>query len=199
MMTDGNSVTMMVIALKSGNLQAAQGLWEAYFGRLVGLARKRLGDSSRAVADEEDVALSAFDSVCRGVQSGRFPRLDDRDDLWQILVLVTVRKVVDLRSYHNRRSRGGGRVRTLSDLAGEDIEIIGDAGPTPEMAAQVAEECQRLLAILEDDSLQRVAGLKLEGYTNEEIAAMMGCVTTTVERKLARIRSRWSRDLEDES
>ena len=56
----GNSVTQWISALKEGDQLAAQGLWEAYFRRLVGLAHARLRDAPRRIADEEDVALSAF-------------------------------------------------------------------------------------------------------------------------------------------
>src|SRR5580692_7564477 len=99
-----DSVTQWISALKQGHQSAAQGLWEAYFRRLVGLAHARLRDAPRRIADEEDVALSAFDSFCRGARAGQFPRLDDRNDLWQILVLITVRKAIDLRKYERRPS-----------------------------------------------------------------------------------------------
>jgi len=61
-------------------------LWERYFRRLVGLARKKLRAAPRRAADEEDVALSAFDSFCRGAKLDRFPQLHDRLDVWQLLV-----------------------------------------------------------------------------------------------------------------
>ena len=193
----GNSVTQWISALKQGDQAAAQELWEAYFRRLVGLARARLRDTPRRIADEEDVALNAFDSFCRGARAGRFPRLDDRHDLWQILVLITVRKAINLRNYEARRSRGMGRIQSLTDLTPEGLEAIGGDGPTPELAAQLAEEYQRLMDQLGDSSLQRVATFKLEGYTNEEIAARLGCVTSTVERKLARIRGIWADEMKD--
>ena len=85
----GGSVTRWVSALKQGDQAAASGLWESYFRRLVGLARARLRDAPRLVADEEDVALSAFDSFCRRAQAGQFRSLHDRDDVWQILALIT--------------------------------------------------------------------------------------------------------------
>lgn len=50
------------------------------------------------------------------------------------------------------------------------------------------------MAQLEDTTLRSVATWKLEGYTDAEIAARLGCVTRTVERKLARIRSIWAAD-----
>jgi DNA-directed RNA polymerase specialized sigma24 family protein len=192
-----NSVTHWIRALKQGDQSAAQGLWEAYFRRLVGLAHGRLRDTSRRVADEEDVALSAFHSFCQGARAGRFPRLDDRNDLWQILVLITVRKAIDLRNYAGRASRGKGRVHSLSELPPEGLEAIGGDKPTPALAAQLAEDFQRMMELLGDSTLQRVATWKLEGYTDAEIAARLGCVTRTVERKLARIRQIWARETRD--
>jgi DNA-directed RNA polymerase specialized sigma24 family protein len=193
----GHSVTRWIVALKQGDPSAAQRLWEAYFRRLVGLARVRLRDAPRRIADEEDVALNAYDSFCRGAQAARFPRLDDRHDLWQILVLITVRKAINLRNYEARQSRGFGRVQSLTDLDRGGLEAIGGDEPTPELAAQLAEEYRRLMDQLGDSTLQRVAALKLEGYTNEEIAAQLGCVVSTVERKLARIRGKWACELGD--
>ncbi|MBV8431040.1 MAG: hypothetical protein JO244_07760 [Solirubrobacterales bacterium] len=196
-MDAGNSVTRWIGPLKQGDPSAARGLWEVYFHRLVGLAHARLRDAPRLIADEEDVALSAFDSFCRGARAGRFPRLDDRNDLWQVLVLITVRKAIDLRTYEGRQSRGRGRVRSLAELTREGLETIGGDEPTPELAAQLAEECRRLMGQLGDPTLRSVATWKLEGYTNDEIAARLGCVTSTVERKLARIRSKWAREMRD--
>jgi DNA-directed RNA polymerase specialized sigma24 family protein len=161
------------------------------------LAHARLRDAPRRIADEEDVALSAFDSFCRSARAGRFPRLDDRKDLWQILVMITVRKAIDLRNYEGRRARGGGRVRSLTDLTEEALEAIGGEAPATELAAQLTEEYQRLMEQLGDSVLQSVATWKLEGYTNAEIAARLGCATCTVERKLALIRRTWARPMKE--
>jgi DNA-directed RNA polymerase specialized sigma24 family protein len=111
--------------------------------------------------------------------------------------LITVRKAVDLRSYEARQSRGMGRVQSLTDLTPGGLETIGGDEPTPELAAQLAEEYQRLMEQLGDLTLQRVATFKLEGYTNDEIAARLGCVISTVERKLARIRGKWAKTIRD--
>ena len=191
------SITRCIKALQGGDQAAAQRIWESYFGRLVGLARARLRDFPRRAADEEDVALSAFDSFCRGVDVGRFPRLDDRHDLWQVLALITVRKSIDLRQREGRQVRGGGRVRTFSDLVDEDFDPTRGDEPGPEMAAQLADEYRRLMEKLDDPTLRSVATWKLEGFTNDEIAARLGCVASTVERKLARIRSKWAREMRD--
>src|SRR5262249_1291385 len=117
-MSSEGSVTRLIGMLKEGDRAASQRLWEAYFGRLVGLARARLRGTVRAPADEEDVALSAFDSFFRRAERGQFPQLHDRDDLWQLLFVLTVRKAINLVHHHGRKSRGGGRVLSLADLDG---------------------------------------------------------------------------------
>jgi DNA-directed RNA polymerase specialized sigma24 family protein len=71
--------------------------------------------------------------------------------------------------------------------------VVGDE-PTPEFAAQAAEEYRRLLERLGDDQLRSIAVWKMEGYTNEEIAARLGCAVATVERRLHLIRKIWEGD-----
>src|ERR1700733_12385111 len=153
-MSSAKSITGLVNRLQDGDRAAVQKLWEHYFHRLVCLARKKLGALPRRAAGEEDVALSAFDSFCRAAEQGRFPHLTDRDDLWQWLVLITVRKASDLREHERRDKRDW---RRLHQAAGWGKEY-GDPGtalaellsrePDPSFAAELAEECQLLLDAL---------------------------------------------------
>src|SRR5262245_52875278 len=196
-MPPGESVTHWIHQLKGGDAVAAQKLWQRCFGRLVGLARKKLQGARRCAADEEDVALSAFDSLCRGAVAGRFPQLADRDNLWRLLVVITARKAIDLVNWERRLKRGGGKVEGESAFPGAGDssppgldQVVGDE-PTPEFAAQVAEQCQQLLDQLGDDELRSIAVWKMEGYTNEEIAPKLCCAPVSVERPLRRIRKQW--------
>jgi DNA-directed RNA polymerase specialized sigma24 family protein len=195
------SVTAWIEQLKAGDVAAATPLWQGYFGRLVGLARRRLGTAPRAAADEEDVALSAFGSFCRAAAKGRFPRLDDRDDLWQVLMMLTVRKAINLIEHECSQKRGGQMVRRaawVGPSGGSGIDALAALparGPSPEFAAEVAEECRHRLEALGDDLLRRVVVDKMEGYTNEEIAARSGWSLGKVERKLRLIRKTWEQDM----
>jgi DNA-directed RNA polymerase specialized sigma24 family protein len=165
---------------------AAEPLWGRYFHRLVQLARTRLQNLRRAAADEEDVALNAFDSFCRGAEQGRFERLLDRSDLWQLLAVITVRKAIDLRR------------REKQPLGPEpDFEQVLSREPTPEMASETADECRRLFDLLGDPELRSIALWKMDGDTNEEIAERLSCVVRTVERRLGVIRSIWEAQIGD--
>jgi DNA-directed RNA polymerase specialized sigma24 family protein len=201
-MSSGGSVTHWIRELQAGNQLAAQRLWEKYFHRLVRLADARLKHLPRRAADEEDVALSAFDSFCRGAEQGRFPQLSDRDDLWQLLVMLTGRKAADLVQRECRQKRGGGKIRGDSAFASPQDSTGGEVGidqvigsePSPEFAAQVADECRHLLALLDDPELRAIALWKMEGYTNAEIAQKLGYVTVTIERRLRLIRGIWEQE-----
>jgi RNA polymerase sigma factor (sigma-70 family) len=200
-MSSGGSVTRWVTALKGGDATAAQPLWERYHRRLVGLARLKLQSSRRLAADEEDVVQNAFHSFFKGVAGGRFPQINDRDNLWRLLVVITARKALNQLAHEHAQRRGGCAVsgeslmssrRPQSDDAAIE-QVVGDE-PTPEFAAQVAEEYERLLARLGDETLRRAAVWKMEGFTNDEIAERLGCSRRTVNLKFEAIRMIWGQE-----
>jgi len=191
-MSHEGTITHLINRLKQGDRDAAPDLWQAYFHRLVALARTRLRGAT-GLADEEDVVLSVFDSFYRGVERGRFPALQDRDDLWRLLFVLTVRKAINLVKYEGRQARGGGRVVSLSGPEEKLLDEVLSTEPSPELAAQMVDECRLLLGRLEDDTLRSVALWKMEGETNREIALRLGCIEQTVERKLRSIRGLWSK------
>src|SRR5438046_2360315 len=69
-MSSDGSITRWIGQLQAGDPAAAQPLWERYFRHLVELARRKLLGARPQLADEEDIALSAFDSFCRGLKRG---------------------------------------------------------------------------------------------------------------------------------
>jgi len=194
-LTNDPSITHWIAALKGGDDDAARRLWEAYFERLVALARGHVGMAASGGSDAEDVAQSVFKSLCLGVERGKFPRLNDRDNLWALLVTMTAYKSRDLIRRERFLKRGGGRVLNEGALAESQEpvtymeEVVGRA-PTPEFVVQVAEQCELLLSRL-SDVRRRTAELKLQGFTNQEIAEQMDCGVRTVERRLNAVRLSW--------
>src|SRR5262245_28511527 len=117
------SVTRWIGELSGGDPdEAARQLWQRYFEQLVRLARVKLRDAPRGLADEEEVALSGFDALVQGAAAGRFPGLGAREDLWRLLVTITARKASNRRRDEGRQKRGGGRVVGAADRAGVDPE-----------------------------------------------------------------------------
>jgi DNA-directed RNA polymerase specialized sigma24 family protein len=192
-MSSEGSVTDWIARLQAGDPQAAQWLWDRYFAHLLGLARARLRGRILHSADEEDVAASAFASFWEGVQAGRFPDLRGHDNLWGLLIRITTRKALDYVQHDQRKRRAHER----ADVRPEDL-IAHE--PSPETAALVAEEFERLLDELADPVIQSIALWKMEGFTNKEIAGKLSqqrrTHERTVERKLGRIRAIWSQEME---
>src|SRR5262249_40412118 len=144
LMSSTDPVTLWISQLKEGRRAAVGLLLRRYFGRLVQLARARLQALPGLAAAGEGVALSAFKSLCLGAERGRFPQLDDRDDLWRLLALLTVRKAIDLQ----RRQRARGEADEM------DVEQLLSREPPPELAAELTEEYRRLLDRLGGPQLQ---------------------------------------------
>ena len=198
-------VTQWMVHLKHGDEVAAAYLWDEYFTKLTRLARRKLDGMPLRDADEEDVALSAMHSFCAGMAQHRFDGLQNRDDLWKLLVTITARKATGKLRKHYAQKRGGGGVRGESIFLQNDGEerdggignILGSE-PTPELAADVAENCQTLLEKLGDETLRQIALLTLEGYPPKEIAEKLDCARRTVERKLERIHEIWAEDANQE-
>jgi DNA-directed RNA polymerase specialized sigma24 family protein len=192
-MSSSGSITHWIQLCQAGNDTAARVIWERYFRRLVGLARVKLRGAPCRVADEEDVALSVLDSFYRGLEEGRFPNLENRDNLWKVLVVITARK--SLRLLQREQGIGcGPQVLAEADMPARALldEIVGRE-PSPAFAAQVTDECNHLLKLLDNDKLRSIARWKMECYTNAEIAVKLGCVERTVERKFQRIRECWEK------
>jgi RNA polymerase sigma factor (sigma-70 family) len=182
------SITRLIRAVQDGSSSAVRPLLAAYFDRLVRLASTRLRNMPGLGGYDEDLALRSFHSVYERLRDPARPLdLAGRDDLWRLLAVRTISRAIDL----IRRHRPG-------EVPGDDeVAQLLAREPTPEEAAEVADECRRLLDSLEEPQLRQIALWKVEGYTNEDIAARLDCVPRTIERKMSRIRLLWKHELEE--
>jgi RNA polymerase sigma factor (sigma-70 family) len=203
--TEPGSVTLMIHQLCSDDPllrdEAARVVWERYFHDLLALARRHLSQKVRTRLDEEDVLQSVYDSVCRRQRQGEFD-LFGRDDLWKLLVTITLRKARNAARWHTREKRD---VHREAPQPGPDTSLEGTSplerlpafAPTPDEAVALAEEFQTRIDALPDALLRQVALRKLEGFSNREIAAELTCAERSVERKLALIRRLWEHESTD--
>jgi len=178
----GQSITRLIRAAQGDRASAVGPLLEVYFDRLVQLARQRLQNLPGMAGYDEDLALRSFYSVYQRLRDPARPlHLAGRDDLWRLLTTRTISRAIDL----IRRHKAG-------EVPGRhEVEQLLAREPTPEEAAEMADECRRLLDMLPEPQLRQIALWKVEGYTNDEIASRLNCVTRTIERKISRIRHLW--------
>ena len=184
-METSQSITRLIRAVQDGSDSAVRPLLEAYFDRLVQLARKRLQNLPGLGGYDEDLALRSFHSVYVRLRDPARPLdLGGRDDLWRLLATRTISRAIDLIRRHHPGEVPGD----------QDVTQLFKREPTPQEAAEVADECRRLLESLPEPELRQIALWKVEGYTNEEIATRLDCVPRTIERKVSRIRLLWKHE-----
>jgi DNA-directed RNA polymerase specialized sigma24 family protein len=174
--------------------EAARQIWEQFSNRLLGLVRRHLDERVRRRADEDDILQSMYKSFCLGRRDAA--PLASRDDLWRLLVHITLCKVANAARHNQAACRDVRRewVGWKPDADGDGptsamLELMDRHEPTPDEALALADELEGLLSPLSQD-LRKIALWKLEGYTNREIAGMIERTERSVELKLNIIRGR---------
>ena len=199
-MSQGDSVTYWLDGLKAGDDDSIQRLWDRYFQRLVRLAGTRLPGHARRAIDEEDVALSAFQSFCDRARKGQFPELANRDDLWRVLFAITVRKAIGAVRHQTRKKRGGGHVLGESALGHDEQSQAASLArflsrePTPDDAAELADQLDTLFGRLNDDNPARHRFPETARADIGRDRKSLEISTRTVDRKLQLIRAIWAEE-----
>ena len=196
-----SSVLLWLEAIRLGDEAAVNRLWAKFSPRMSRLAQSWLAKTSeRRIFDEDDVVVTAFEAFRRALIEVRYEGLTGTDELWRLLATATVNKARDLSEGERAQKRGGDeRIESLDDsspfmknLAQQQVS----QAHSPEFAAMMSEECRRLLRVLNDPELEGVVLLKLEGFSNDEIAKQFGYSRRTIQRMLALIRDLWSQEVD---
>ncbi|MDG2220543.1 MAG: ECF-type sigma factor [Rubripirellula sp.] len=190
--------TDLMDRVRRGDEAAITQLWNDYYQQLVRIAALRLPSRMRRSGDEEDIALSAFHSFISGVRKEQFPELDEPHNLWGLLITLTGRKVHAHLRHQTRKKRGGGDVRGESVFLAADGETTNDGiGNVPGMSqsadiqAELSEAYELLLEQLNDEQLQQIAVMRMDGNLVDEIAEHLTISKRAVERRLQLIRKIW--------
>ncbi|MGE3805371.1 MAG: RNA polymerase sigma factor [Gemmataceae bacterium] len=173
---------------RQGDENAAGDLFRRYAGRLIGLVQQHLSEQLGRRVDAEDVLQSAFRSFFSGARDGRF-LLESSDDLWHLLVAISLHKVRRQSRRHKASKRSLERETPAStdSLHGLDAELLARE-PSPDEAASLAELLEQLMGSFPAEQ-RRMLEMRLQGYQHEEIAAELGCCRQTVMRVLRRART----------
>ena len=192
-MSSVGSLTRFVNELRSPDLrqrdEAARIIWERFAPRLTLLIRRHLDHRIFRREDEQDILQSMFASFYQGQYLGKTVPAS-RQELWKLLVRITMCKVVNTANRHLADRRDFRRERSEQPCDSDHGRFgewmrdqVDRAQPTPQDRVAVVEEVERLLHLL-PDQLRQIVLWKLEGFTNAEIAPMIGKTVRSVEMKL---------------
>ena len=192
-MAEDASFADLLARLRAGDEGAAALVVEQYARRLVALARARLDRRILRKEDPEDVLQSVFKSFFLRCAGGQF-RLGSRDDLWGLLVTLTLHKCGHRADYFRAARRDVRREAAAPGAAEEsrpDWEALARE-PSPVEAAVLGETLERLLEDLEPRQRQ-IVQLSLEGDGAARISTRLGVSERTVQRTLNTVRDRLER------
>jgi RNA polymerase sigma factor (sigma-70 family) len=191
----------MVDGLRNGNQSVIRQFCERYGAALERLAERNLASGMRRRVGGDDVAQSACRTFLRRAQIGEF-ELADSEGLWGLLCAITLTKVREQTRFHLRDKRGLNReVHHAANDSASGPSVFFDqpaAEPSPADAAEFTDQFTRLIESLDAEERQLV-DLKLQQFTNDEIAEQMGCSERTVRRILKRVQACLARHFDVEA
>jgi len=189
MQQEPGSITQWLSKLQAGQSQAAEAIWNRYQAKLVSIASKKLDQNPDRSIDGEDLVQSSFRYVFVAIQNGKYPDIENREDLWGLLYVATVNRV----RQHYRDVNALKRSH-ISSVQAIDPAILEDL-QTPFAQAQAADLLEYLLSRLdlEDPShtLRKIALLYLDEHSASSIAKALQKRKTSILISLRLIRSIW--------
>jgi RNA polymerase sigma-70 factor, ECF subfamily len=179
----------LMTRLRGGDEEAATQVFRRFVHRLVALACGQFREREVFRADPEGLVQSAFGSFFARYERGQFV-FDDWDELWGLLVVITLRKCGRQRDTLRALRRDAGREIPwlFAGDAGSAYEAV-DQGPSPAEAAALADLVAHLLDRMGSQE-RTVVELTLQGYTTMEVAARLERTERTVWRVREGLRER---------
>jgi RNA polymerase sigma factor (sigma-70 family) len=177
----------LIHGLRTGDREVVQEFVRQYGSVLQHVAERHLPRGVRQRVGPEDVVQSACRTFLRRAQGGEF-HLDDSEGLWRLLCAITLTKAREQTRFHLRKKRSLERELPLAGAdSGAQIEPAA-AAVSPLDAAAFADQFQKLVGTLNDEE-QQVLDLKLQDFTNDDVATRLSCSERTVRRILKRVQS----------
>src|SRR5262245_57011648 len=134
----------LIAQFKAGSESAAGELFDRYCEQLMRLARRRIGQRMASRVDPEDVIQSAFRTFFVRVRNDEFT-FDGENDLFKLLVRLTVNKALRQIAYHRAAKRDPGKEAGQGSTDHDVLAGLVAHEPSPEVAVAVVEEFERFL------------------------------------------------------
>ncbi len=184
------SVSGWISKMRQGDSIAINKLVSRYFGKISAFAENKLRRGIRVTDDGEDIAISVLQTITRYTAEGRYPNLQDRDDLWLLMIVIAQHAVVDRQRTVMKRVPMYTMTDILETYNCNLDEFLGKEDSEAK-AMEIFECWEKLLKSLPDDPSRDVAKLKLEGHSNRQISEILQSAPRTVDRKVNTIAKQW--------
>ena len=198
-----NSITRILSNTQAVDEAGAEAIWKEFLPRLLRVIETKLHGMPKRYVDQDDIAQNAMHSLFKGLQGQRFSDVSNCDELWRLLVTITVRKISAQRRRSLAAKRGGGKVRGesvfVNDANAYGINQILDTNSMSESAEKILQTYQEMLPRITDEASVQTLLLRMEGYSNAEIADRLKCSISRVEQRMAKIRRNWMSEIEAEN
>jgi RNA polymerase sigma-70 factor (ECF subfamily) len=171
----------------TGDEDAARQLFDSYAEQLIVLARKRISQRLASRIDAEDIVQSVFRTFFHRAKQGQF-HLEEPDDVCKLLARITVHKTFRQIAFHKRAKRDAGQETPQGDDAQDLLLKLMGGEPSPEEAAAFVDQLEHFLVQLKDED-RRILEMRMEGYSNVEIAEQLGITDRKIRRIMERMRA----------
>lgn len=193
---DWQASTELIERWRDGDQLAANELYQRYVERLSGIVTSHLSERLRARTDADDVLQSACRSFFRRVQDGQF-EFDQDDDVWKLLVTISLNKLRSQVRRHSAAKRDASQEISRRDNSLPDdfhLEKLAET-PSPVEAFIFAEMIERVSEKL-DSRHAMLLELRMEGYSQQEIADQLQTSDRSIRRMLDNIRQVLNHELQ---
>lgn len=185
------SVSQWLRELKSGHCSAVDAIWHRYYQRVVQYATRKMKINPDRSVDGEDIAQITMHRLCFSLASGRYPLLDDRQQLWDLLVVFTLNRIRKHLRSCSAQKRTGLRQSVFVFKQTKALEDL----QTPEAPAIMADMVQCWLDRLDREDptgeLKQIAIWSMEEISGSEIARILKKRKSTVLQQIRLIRLLW--------
>jgi RNA polymerase sigma-70 factor (ECF subfamily) len=161
-------------------------LYDRFAERLLALARRRLSPRLASRVDPEDIVQSVFRTFFGRLKDGRL-HVDDPEDVCKLLMRITVHKTLRQVSFHTAAKRNPSLETGHGEQAQQQLVALLAREPTPEAVVVFEDQLEHFLKELRPEERQ-IIELRMQGYTNEEIAARLGIYDRKIRRVMERLR-----------
>jgi RNA polymerase sigma factor (sigma-70 family) len=177
---------MLIDLWRKGDQNAARQIVDRYFGRLLALANRRISQRLASRVDPEDIVQSVFRTFFVRLKEGQFV-FQDEDDLCKLLMRITLHKTLRQVAFHKAAKRDPNLETGQGDDHREQLLALLDTEPSAEATVAFLDQLEHFLGQLEPQT-RRILEMRLQGYTNDEIAKELNVYDRKIRRAVERVR-----------